>query len=61
MALVRKQEKEIVVSVVLVIVGRGEVTSQQGHVALLCGLETENAVCVPVRTVLACGSTMRRK
>ena len=53
---VRTQEKEIVVSVVLVIVGRGEVTWHS------CGrLATENAVCVPVRTVLASRSTVHRK
>ena len=54
---VREQEIEIVVSVVLVIVGRGEVTA--GATWHGCSrLETENAVCVPGRVVLASRSVV---
>ena len=43
---VRKQEKEIVVSVVLVIVGRGDVTAGP-HGTAAAGLRLKKAVCIP--------------
>ena len=57
---VRQQEKEIVVSVVLVIVGRGEITARP-HGTAAVGLRLEKAVCVPGGTVLASISTVHTK
>ena len=49
---VRKQEKEIAVSVVLVIVGRSDVTAGP-HGTAAAGLRLKKAVCIPGGAVLA--------
>ena len=56
---VRKQEEEIAVSVVLVIVGGGEVTAGP-HDTTAVGLRLKT-VCVPGRAVLTSRSVVRRK
>ena len=57
---VRKQEEEIAVSVVLVIVGRGEVTAGQ-HGTIAVGLRLNKAVYIPGGTVHASRSTVHIK
>ena len=57
---VRKQEKEIAVSVVLVIVGRSDVAAGQPGTAVAV-LRLKKAVCVPGGTVLASMSTVQTK
>ena len=49
---VRKQEEEIAISVVLVLVGRGDVTAG-AHGTAAAALRLKKAVCVPGGTVLA--------
>ena len=55
---VRKQEEEIVVSVVLVIIRRSEVKAGPHGTAAVC-LKLTNAVYVPVKTELASRSAVR--
>ena len=57
---VRKQEEEIAISVVLVIVGRSDVTAGP-HGTAAAGLRLKKAVCIPGGTALAPISTMRSK
>ena len=57
---VRKQEEEIAVSVVFVIVGRGDVTAGP-HGTAAAALRLKKAVCVPGGTVLATISTICSK
>ena len=57
---VRKKEKEIAASVVLVIVGRSDVTAGP-HGTATTGLKLKKAVCIPSGAVLAPISTMRSK
>ena len=47
-----KKKEKVVVSVVLVAIRRGVIAAGP-HSTAAAGLKTENAVCVPVRTVLA--------
>ena len=54
---VRKQKKEIAISVVLVIVGRGDVTARP-HGTAAAGLKLKKAVCIPGGAVLASISTV---
>ena len=54
---VRKQEEGIAISVVLVIVGRGDVTAGP-HGTAAAGLRLKKAVCIPGGAVLAPISTM---
>ena len=54
---IREQEEEIVVSVVLVVVGRGEVTAGS-HGTVAADLTLKKAVCIPGGTVLAPISTV---
>ena len=54
---VRKQEEEIATSVMLVIVGRSDVTAGP-HGTAAAGLRLKKAVCVPGGTVLASISTV---
>ena len=57
---VRKQEKEVAISVVLVIVGRGDVTAGP-HGTAAAVLRLKKAVCVPGGTALATISTICSK
>ena len=57
---VHKQEEEIAISVVLVIVGRGDVTAGP-HGTAAAALRLKKAVCVPGGTVLATISTICSK
>ena len=59
-ASVHKQKKEIVVSVVFVIVRRSDVTAGP-HGTAAAGLRLKKAVCVPGGTVLAPISTVQTK
>ena len=52
---VRKQEEEIAISVVLVIVGGGDVTAGP-HGTAAVGLRLKNAVCIPVARYLHPGA-----
>ena len=57
---VREREKEIVASVVLIVVGRVEVTAGP-HGTAAVGLRLKKAVCIPGGTVLASRSTVQTK
>ena len=57
---VRKQEEEVAISVVLVIVGQSDVTAGP-HGTAVAGLKRKKAVCVPGGTVLASISTVQTK